>query len=156
MCLQESKLHINYLESGLPGPKRVSRQHHSCCQHEQGRRHEIGPIVCHTVENPDLVLQEADDSQGLTHSMPTECGSRQAMQAWSDHPKRVVSLSRGLPVDMHQLAPTTDGPVCNDSKQQVTSVCVTISRFYSLSSKCTQSTLRVSGPKCLPTNSYSW
>ena len=32
------------------------------------------------------------------------------MQAGPDHPKRLVSPSRGLPVDMHQVAPTSNRP----------------------------------------------
>ena len=37
--------------------------------------------------------------------MPTEHGSRQAIQARPDHPNRVGSLSRGLPLNMQQVAP---------------------------------------------------
>ena len=118
---RKSKLHINLLD--LKGVflvlKRVqrplfkqdcthsNRQHHSCCLRKQGRRHEVGPAVCPTVENPDLVLQQAGDSQSSTHSRPAKCGSTQATQARSNNPNRVVSPYRGLPVDMHQMASTT-------------------------------------------------
>ena len=40
-----------------------------------------------------------------THSRPAECGSRQAIQARPDHPNRVVSSSRGLPLNMQQVGP---------------------------------------------------
>ena len=58
-------------KSGISGPKRVTRplfkwafthsnrQHHSCCLHIQGSRHDIVPTVCPTVANPDLVFQES-------------------------------------------------------------------------------------------------
>ena len=53
-----SKLHINYLEL-----KAVNRQHHSSVIHRQGRRHEVGPTLCPTMENLDLVYQETSDSK---------------------------------------------------------------------------------------------
>ena len=40
-----------------------------------------------------------------THSRPAECGSGQAIQARPDHPNRVVSPSRGLPLNLQQVAP---------------------------------------------------
>ena len=49
--------------------------------------------MCASVENPDLMCQKIGDSQSLTHSRLAEYGSRQAIQARSDHPNRVVSPS---------------------------------------------------------------
>ena len=98
-------------KSSLLGPKGVprplfkrdcthsNRKHHSGCLHKQGRTHEVGPLWP-TMENPYPVLQETGDPQGPTHSRPAECGSRQTILARPDHPDRVVSPSRGLPVDM--------------------------------------------------------
>ena len=80
-----------------------NRQQNCGCLYK-GRRCDVGSTVCPIVNNPDLVLQETGNSQGPIYSRPAECGSRQAIQARPDHPKRVVSLSRGLPVDMHQVA----------------------------------------------------
>ena len=67
--LPESKLHINYLElktvllalkefQALCTNKACShcyRQHHCGSLHKQGRGNEIGPPVCPTLENADLV-----------------------------------------------------------------------------------------------------
>ena len=92
--------------------------------------------------------------EGLTRSIPAECGSKQTIQVRPDHSERVVSPSRGLPVDMHQVAPSLDRPVCNDV-QQVTSVCVTSFMLPSLGSRCTQSALGGPGPICLSTSSHS-
>ena len=39
-----------------------------------------------------------------THSRPADCGSRQAIQARPDHSNRVVSPSRGLPLNLQQVA----------------------------------------------------
>ena len=55
---------------------------------------EVGPFVCPTLENPDLVPKKAGYFQGLIHSKLAECGSRQAIQARPDHPNRVVSPPR--------------------------------------------------------------
>ena len=104
---------------GLPGPKIVSRplseqssshryrQHHSGCLYKQGRDHEIGPLVCPAMENPDMVLQETGNSQSPTHSWPAECDSRQIIQARPDHPNREVPPSRGLQVNMLPVAPAS-------------------------------------------------
>ena len=56
------------------------RQHHSGVIHKQGRRHEVGPTLCFTMENLDLVCQKSSNSKSLTHSRPAECGHRQAIQ----------------------------------------------------------------------------
>ena len=62
------------------------RQHHSGVIHNQGRRHEVGPTVCPTMENLDLVHQKSSNPQIPTHSRSAESGSRQAIQARPDHP----------------------------------------------------------------------
>ena len=72
-----------------------NRQHHSGCLHKQGRRHQVGPTVCPSVENPDLVFQETGDSQGPTHTRLAECGSRQGIRArpvHSGNSNRMISL----------------------------------------------------------------
>ena len=60
--------------------------------------------MCPAVGYPDLVLQKTGDSQSRTHTRPAECGSRRAIQARLDHPYRLVSPSRGLPINMQQVA----------------------------------------------------
>ena len=101
-------------KSSLLGPERVSRplpeQDASCSNrhdhsgglYKQGRRHEGRLTQCPSLEDCDLVFHETGYSQSLTYSTLTECGSRQAFQARAHHPKRVVSSSRGLPVNWHQ------------------------------------------------------
>ena len=66
---------LSRTKSSLSGFKRVSRpllkqdstcsnrQHHSSVIHKQGRRHEVGPTLCPSVENLDLVYQETSDSK---------------------------------------------------------------------------------------------
>ena len=81
--------------------------------------------MCSSMENPDLVFHKTVDSQSPAHSRPAECGSRQAMQARPDHPNRVVSPSRGLPVNIQQVALASYKPICHEVQQQVISVCVT-------------------------------
>ena len=73
------------IKSSISSPKTVprplhrpdslggNRQHHSSVVYKQGGRHEVGPIMCPTVENLDLVYQEASDSQSPTHTGPVKC-----------------------------------------------------------------------------------
>ena len=146
-------------KSSLSGFKRVprscsNRQHHSSVVHKQRRRHEVGPTLCSTMENLDLVHQETSDSQSPTHSRPAERGSRQAIQARPDHPDRVVSPSGCLSNDMQQVVLTSNRSICHKVQQQVTSVCVTGTGSPGLSSGCTQSAMGGSGRIYLPTSSH--
>ena len=131
-----------------------NRQHYSSVLHEQGRRHEVGPTLYHSMENLDLVYQVASNSQSPTHSRPAEYGSRQAIPTRPDHPNRVVSPSRGLPSNMQQVAPASNRHICHEVQQQATSVCVTGTRSPGHSSGCTQSAMGGSERICLPTSSH--
>ena len=131
-----------------------NRQHYSSVIHKQGRRHEVGPTLCPTVENLDLVYQQASDSQSPTHSRLAERGSRQAIQTRPDHPNRVVSPSRCLSSNMQQVAPASNRPICHEVQQQVGSVSVTGTGSPGHSSGCTQSAMGGSGCICLPTSSH--
>ena len=57
-----------------------NRQHHGSVLHQQGRRHEVRPTVCLTLENLDLVHRETSDSEGPTHSRPLKCSGGQTIQ----------------------------------------------------------------------------
>ena len=149
-------------ERGITSPKRVPRpllrQDSSCCNqqyyrrviHKQGRRHEVGPTVCPTMENLDLVFQEISESQSLTHLRPAKRGSRQTIQARPDHPDGVVPPSRGFSIIMQLVAPAPNRPICHEVQQQVTSVFPTGTRSHGLSSGCSQPTMGRSGHICLP------
>ena len=153
-------------KSSLPSFKRVprhmlkqdstcsNRQHYSSVIHKQGRRHEVGSTLCPTVENHNLVYQETGDSKSPTHTRPTECGSRQAIQTRPDHSNRVVSPSRGLPNNMQQVVLTSNRPICHEVQQQVTSVCFTGTRSPGYSSGCAQSAMGGSGRIRFPTSSH--
>ena len=80
--------------------------------------HEVGPTLCPTMENLDLVYQETSDSKARHISRLAERGSRQATQARPDHPNRVVSPSRGLPLHMQQVAPAQNRLICHQVQQQ--------------------------------------
>ena len=60
----------------------------------------------------------------------------------------LVSTSRGLPVDMHQVAPTSSRWVCYEVQQQTSSVYVTSSRSPGLGSPCNQPVMGGSGCIC--------
>ena len=130
------------------------RQHHSGVIHKQGRRHEVGPTLCFTMENLDLVRQKSSNSKSLTHSRLAECGRRQAIQARPDHPNRVVSPSGGLPSNMQQVTPASNRPICHEVQQQVALVCVTGTGSAGHSSGCTQTAMVGSGSIHLPTISH--
>ena len=106
--------------------------------------------MCPSLEDPDLVFRETVDSQSLTHSSPAECGSRQTIQAWPDHPNRVVSPPIGLSIILQQVAPAPDRPI----QQQVTSVCVTSTGPLGLGSGHTQPAMGRSGCIGLPIGSH--
>ena len=93
-------------ESSLSGFKRVpgslyqqnssdsDRQHYSSVLHKQGRGYEVGPAVCPSVENFDLVHQETCDHQSMTHSRPVKHGSGQTVQARPNYSNRMVAPPR--------------------------------------------------------------
>ena len=130
------------------------RQHHSGVIHKQGRRHEVGPTWCFTMENLDLGHQKSSNSKSLTHSRLAECGRRQAIQARSDHPNRVVSPSGGLPSNMQQVAPASNRPICHEVQPQVALVCVNGTGSPGYSSECAQFAMVGSGSIHLPTISH--
>ena len=96
-AIPESKLHINYLELKAV---LALKEFRNLCQnniiiatdnttvvayiYNEGGD-EVGPSVCRSVENPDLVYQQTGYSQSPTHSRLGECGSRQPIQARPDN-----------------------------------------------------------------------
>ena len=153
-------------QSGVPSSQRVprplcrqdsvsgNRQHYSSRLHKQGRRHEVGPTVCPTVEDLDLVFPATSDSKSPTHSRPLKCDSRQAIQTGSDHSNRVVPPPRSFSTNMQAMAPPSNRPVCHEVQPQVTSVCVSSTGLPGCSSGCTHSAM--GGPGCirLPTDRH--
>ena len=86
-----------------------------------------------------------------THSRPAERGSGQAIQARPDRPNRVVSPSRGIPLNMQQAAPAQNRLICHEVQQQVACVRITGTGSPGHSSGCTQSAMVGSGSIHLPT-----
>ena len=115
---------------------------------------EVGPSVCPSMENPDLVYQVTGNFHSLTHPRPAECDSKKAFQTTPDHSIGVVSPSRGLSGNMCPVAPAPSGPVCHQVQQQTATVCITSSRPTGLGSGYTQSVLGRSEPICLPTSRH--
>ena len=153
-------------KSSLSGSKRVpktmhrqngagcNRQYHRSGLYQQGRRHEVGPTLCPTLENLDLVHREASDSEGTTHSRPPKCSGRQTVQIRSDHPNRMVPPARNLPSHMRQVAPASNRSLCDEVQQQTTPVCITGSGPQGHCSGCTQFVLGAPGRIRLPTDSH--
>ena len=114
----------------VPRPLRKSnspsghRQYYRSSLHKQRRRHEVGPTLCSTVENLDLVFPTSSDFNSLTHPRQAKCDSRQVIKTGSNHPDRVVSPSRSFSRGVQQMASTSNRPICHEVQQQVASVCV--------------------------------
>ena len=153
-------------KSSLSGSKRVpktmhrqngsgsNRQHHSSSLHQQGGRHEVGPTLCPSLENLDLVHRETSDSEGPTHSRPLKCSGRQIVQIGTDHPNRKVPPSRGLSSPVQQVASASNRSLCYEIQQQVAPVRITSSGPHGHCSGCTQFVMGRSGRLCLPTFSH--
>ena len=131
-----------------------NRQYYSSSLHKQGRRNKVGPTVCPTVENLDLVFPATSNSQSSTHSRPFKRDSRQTVQAGSDHPDRVVPPSGSFSTDMQPMAPASNRPFCHEVQPQITSVCLSSTGHPGCSSRCTYSAM--GGPGCilLPTDRH--
>ena len=116
---------------------------------------EVGPSVCSTVENLDLVFPPISDSKSPTYPWPIKCDSRQAIQAKSDHPNRMIPPSGHFSRLVQKMAPDPDRPICHEVQQQVTSVCVSSTGHSGSSSGRTHPTMGGSGCICLPTDRHS-
>ena len=130
------------------------RQYYRSGLHKQRRRHEVGPTLCSTVDNLDLVFPTSSDFKSPTHPRPTKCDSRQAIKAGSNHSDRVVSPSRSFSKVVQQMASTSNRPICHEVQQQVTSVCVSSTRLPGRSSRCINSAMGGSGCIRLPTDRH--
>ena len=118
-----------------------NRQHYSSVIHKQGRRDEVGPTLCSSMENSDLVYQTLSD----------ECGGRQATPPRPDNSNRMVPPLRGFSSSLQQVAPARNRPICHEVQQQVTSVRITSPRPTGSSSGCTQFSVGGAGCLHLPT-----
>ena len=153
-------------QSSVSSPQRVprplcrqnsssgNRQYYSGSLHKQGRRHEVGPTVCPTVENLDLVFPATSDSKSPAHPRPSKCDSRQAIQAGSDHPNRVVPPSGSFSTNMQPMALASNRSICHEVQPQVTSVCLSSTGLPGCSSGCTYSAMGRSGCIRLPTDRH--
>ena len=130
------------------------RQHYSSSLHQQRRRHEVGPTLCPTLENLDLVLQEASDSEGPTHSRPPKCSGRQTVQIGTDYSNRMVPPSRGFSSPVQQVAPASNRSLCYEIQQKGASVRISSCGPHGHCSGCTQFVMGGSGRIRLPTDSH--
>ena len=129
-----------------------NRQHYGSVLHQQGRGHEVGPTVCHTLENLDLVLRETSNCEVLTHSRPLKCSGRQTVQIGTNHPDGVVPPSRGFSSPVQQVAPTSDLFATRFNNKLP--VYITNSGSHGHCSGCTQFVMGKSGCVRLPTDSH--
>ena len=121
-------------------------QYHGRCLYQQRRGHEVRTSVCPPVEDPVLVLSESGLYQSQAHPWPSECGSRQAFQAWSGYPNRMVSYARSFSGNMSGVAPTPSGPICHSVQQQTSPVCISGPGPRGHGGRCPESQLGRPGP----------
>ena len=133
---------------------RSHRQYDSRSLHKQRRRYEVGPTLCTSMENLDLVHQPSGNTKSPTHPRPSKCDSRQVIQAGSDHPDRMVSPSGSFSKVVQKMAPTSDRSSCHEVQPQITSVCVSSTGLPGSSSGHPHSALGRSGCICLPTDRH--
>ena len=140
----------------LYGPNCPSshRQYNSRSLHKQRRRYEVGPTLCTSMENLDLVYQPSRNTKSPTYPRPSKCDSGQVIQAGSDHPDRMVSPSGSLSKVVQKMAPTSDRSFRHEVQPQVTSVCVSSTGLPGSSSGRPHSALGRSGCICLPTDRH--
>ena len=131
----------------MPGPdcSCCNRQHNSGLLHKQTRGYEVRLSLCPPMETSILVPSQRDNFEGKAHSRLLECDSRQAFQAQSSDPNRVVSLSTGVQSLVFQMGPPASGLVCDPVQSQTSPVCVTGAGSGSLGSGRLESTLGTFG-----------
>ena len=136
------------------GSSHCYRQYHCGSLHKQGRGNEIGPPVCPSLENDDLVYQKSSNSESQAHPRPTKRDSRQTIQTGPNHSNRMVPQLRDFPSNMQPLAQTSSGPVCHQVQQKASTICLSGPRPPGLGSGCSQPVVGGTGPLCLPTSSH--
>ena len=127
-----SKLHIKYLELKRPFSTTV-------VSYIKGRRHEVRPQLCPTMENLDLVYQETSDSKA--RHIPGR------LNVVADKLSRLGQTIQTewflLPEVFHsmqQVGPAQNRLIYHEVQQQVASVWVTGTRSPGHSSGCAQLT----------------
>ena len=129
-------------------------QYNSGSLHQQGGGHEVRPTLCPSMENLDLVYQPPDNVKSPAHPRPSKCDSRQAIQAGSDHPNRMVPPSGSFSTNMQPMAPASNRSICHEVQPQVTSVCLSSTGLPGCSSGRTYSAMGGSGCIRLPTDRH--
>ena len=154
-------------EGSSPGPQGIPklgvrqdspdchRQHDSSGIYQQAGGHEVRKSVCPLVENPVLVRQKRSADQSPPHSRQTQCGGGQAVTSEASHTDRVVACTRGVQVNLSDLAHSTSGLVCDSVQQQVTTVCIPSARSKCLGSGLAEPVLGGSGSLRLSSNGSS-
>ena len=157
---------LSRVEGSSPGFKRIPgsphkqgsshsyRQHYCGSLYKQRRGNEVGPSVCTTMENTDLVHQKSSNPQGSAYPRSSECHSRQTIQTGPNHSNRMVPQPRGIQSNVQPVAQAPSGSFCHQVQQQASTVRLPSPRPPGLGSGCSQSVLGGTGPLRLPTSSH--
>ena len=102
------------------------------------------------METSGLVPPQGYSSESKAHSRSFKCDSRQAIEAQSSNPDRVVSGSEGVQPLVFEMGPSSSGPVCHPVQLQTAQVCLSGTGLKSLGSGRPEPALAESGRVCLP------
>ena len=131
------------------------RQLISIARTEKRRLNVISPV------HPSRVNMEKSgkiqlDTQGITHSRHIQCPGRSTVQEYS-FIHRMDSCTTGFPGNPQIESETAGGSVRNETEQETASVCVTLSRSNSSSSKRVDNSMgQVGTPLHVPTNTFTF
>ena len=131
------------------------RQLVSIARTEKRRLNVISPV------HPSGVNMEKSgkiqlDTQGITHSRHIQCPGRSTVQEYS-FIHRMDSCTTGFSGNPQIESKTAVGSVRNKTEQKTDSVCVTLSRSNSSSSKCVDNSMgQVGTPLHVPTNTFTF
>ena len=131
------------------------RQLISLARTEKRRLNVISPVHSSRV-NMEKSGKIQLDTQGFTHSRHIQCPSRPTVQEYS-FIHRMDSCTTGFSENPQIESETAGGFVRNETEQKTTSVCVTLSRSNSSSSKCVDNSMgQVGTPLHVPTDTFTF
>ena len=114
------------------------RQHLRGGLYQQTGRHKISRTLCSNLENPHLVSPEQSHTQRKTCTGITQCDSGQPLKEEPDPINRVVPVSTDFQTNFQTLGESPSGPVCNQSEQKTSYICLSDSGYSGLGSRCPQ------------------
>ena len=122
---------------------------------KKGRFNVISPVL-HSRVNLEESSKIQLDSRDISHSRHIQCPGRSTFQKHS-FIHRMDTESSGFSENPQDESETTSGLVCDEIEQETSSVCVTLSRSNSSSSKCTNNIMgQMGSPVHVPSDTFNF